>query len=69
MTHLSLLADHQAEALSGGFRFTSIRSIQRAGTNAGQINDANNLGLGVAVGFGMANSFQANAADVLTAIF
>jgi hypothetical protein len=68
MTHLFPLVDHQAEALSGGFRFTSIRSIQLAGTNAGQINESNNLGLGAGVGFGWASSLQGNVADVLTAV-
>jgi hypothetical protein len=71
MSSLCLLADHEAETINGGFfntfNFNSF-SWKAASTNLGQSNNATNVGLGLLLGIGTANSFQANTANVGTII-
>lgn len=72
MSNLVMLADHEAEQMNGGwgskFRFSST-SIKTASTSLGQTNTANNLGLGVLFGAGLASSEQINISDIKTYVF
>ncbi len=63
------LSDDQAQTLAGGFGFVSFSEvIKLSDTNVGQLNTANNYGIGAVVGAGTAMSWQANGANVFTAI-
>jgi hypothetical protein len=68
MTNLSILADDRAEVICGGWGSTRISFFQyaKAQTSLGQVNEANNLGLGLLAGFGNAQSIQGNAAGIST---
>lgn len=70
MAHLHEIADCNAQAINGGFggsRF-SFMSYKSATTNLGQINTANNFGIGAGLGIGVATSEQVNFASIATLI-
>jgi hypothetical protein len=63
------LSDDQAQVLAGGFDFFSSSEVFKlSSTNVGQLNNANNYGIGAVVGAGTAMSWQANGATVVTGI-
>ncbi|MFN4868094.1 MAG: hypothetical protein ACK5GZ_17500 [Cyanobium sp.] len=71
MSALSLLADHEAETINGGF-FNSFNlnsySWKAASTSLGQSNNATNVGVGLLLGIGSASSSQTNIASIGTVI-
>ena len=69
MTPFVTLSDDHAQMLAGGFGFFSTSEVWKlSSTNVGQLNTANNYGIGAVVGSGTAMSFQGNAANVITGI-
>ena len=70
MTHLSILADDQAQVVAGGWGFAGIRFAKTSGvyTALGQENTVNNLGLGLLAGFGGAQSLQGNGSSIATVL-
>jgi hypothetical protein len=71
MSSLCPLADHEAETINGGFFDTfnlNSFSFKAASTNLGQSNNTTNVGLGLLLGAGSANSFQSNLATIGTVI-
>lgn len=69
MTAFVTLSDDHAQKLAGGFGFFSTSEVWKlSSTDVGQLNTANNYGIGAVVGSGQAMSFQANAANVITGI-
>jgi hypothetical protein len=71
MSSLTLLTDRDAEVINGGwwnsYSFRSF-SFKSATTNLGQINTANNLGLGLLYGLGNATSEQLNVSSITSVI-
>jgi hypothetical protein len=69
MSNLLILDDLGAQHFNGGwgsfynFSSTSFKSVT---TKVGQTNTANNLGLGVLFGAGIASSEQMNVSDIST---
>jgi hypothetical protein len=68
MAQFHVIADCEAEALNGGSWFESSYTLKSASTNLGQINSANNYGIGAALGAGFATSEQVNIANIGTVI-
>lgn len=67
MKSIAHLDDHQCEVLKGGiFDITSITMTRFASSRVGlgQNNNATNVGLGLLVGLGNAQSIQANGAVI-----
>ena len=62
MSNINLLADVQAQLMSGGYKPTNITKVTNF-TGIKQSNDVTNVGLGL-WGYGFASSFQGNSADV-----
>jgi hypothetical protein len=62
MSNINLLADVQAELVSGGYKPANITKVTNF-TGIKQSNDVTNIGIGLC-GFGLASSFQGNSADV-----
>ena len=71
MTKLHLIADQEAQALSGGrwgsWYQKSDYTYKSNKTNVGQTNTANNFGFGLA-GYGFASSEQMNIAAITSYI-
>jgi hypothetical protein len=71
MTKLHLIADQEAQALSGGrwcsWYQKSDYTYKSNKTNVGQTNTANNFGFGLA-GYGFASSEQMNIASITSYI-
>ncbi len=69
MSNLLILDDLDAQHVNGGwgniykFSSTNFKSVT---TKVGQSNTANNLGLGVLFGAGIATSEQANISEIST---
>jgi len=59
MSNINLLADVQAELISGGSKLTTVTNF----TGIYQSNNATNVGIGL-WGNGFASSFQGNSANV-----
>lgn len=68
MARFDVIADCEAEALNGGFWFSSSYTVKSASTNLGQLNSANNYGIGAVLGSGVAVSEQMNIASIGTVI-
>jgi hypothetical protein len=62
MSNINLLADVQAELMSGGYKATNIIKVKNF-TGIGQSNNVTNVGIGL-WGFGYAGSIQGNNAEV-----
>jgi hypothetical protein len=71
MSSLTLLADRDAEMINGGwwnsYSFTSF-SYKSVATNLTQKNTANNLGVGLFYGAGIATSEQLNLSSITSVI-
>jgi len=69
MSNIMMLADLESEHINGGwgstFKFSSV-SLKSVSTKVGQTNTANNLGLGVLFGAGIATSEQMNISEIAT---
>ena len=68
MAQFHVIADCEAQALNGGFWLSTSYSLKSSTTNVGQINSANNYGIGAAFGSGFAASEQVNIATIGTVI-
>lgn len=62
MSNINLLADVHAELIGGGFKMPSITKVKNF-TGVTQANNVTNVGIGLC-GFGYADSFQGNSAEV-----
>jgi hypothetical protein len=71
MPSLTLLTDHDAEVINGGwwnsFSFSSF-SFKSAKTTLTQGNTSNNLGVGLLYGIGNATSEQLNISSITSVI-
>jgi hypothetical protein len=69
MSNIVMLPDLEAQHINGGwgskFSFSST-SFKAVTTKVGQTNTANNLGLGVLFGAGLATSEQMNISEIAT---
>jgi hypothetical protein len=71
MPSLTLLTDHDAEVINGGWwtsYSTSTFSYKSVKTDLTQSNTANNLGVGLLYGIGNATSEQINISSITSVI-
>lgn len=71
MSNVVMLPDLESQHINGGWgsRFSfSSTSFKAVTTKVGQSNNANNLGLGILLGAGLAASEQVNVSDITTIV-
>ena len=70
MKNITCLDERQCQVLRGGFWSTyySTTKFSGASTTINQTNSTNNLGVGLLIGLGNAQSLQGNGAEAMTFI-